>query len=92
MIWVPQQLWRFRSVPAGTWTVCYHHNHWTEAQFTNFERDIESHRNLIHALSDICTSYGNRRQTVLDRFAASAMHRLIRGMGLYGRLQSRFAH
>lgn len=25
-IWVPQQLWRFRPMPAGLWTVCLHGN------------------------------------------------------------------
>lgn len=24
--WVPQQLWRFRKVGPGLWTVCFHHN------------------------------------------------------------------
>lgn len=29
---IPQQLWRFRKLPFGTWTICYHPNNMTESQ------------------------------------------------------------
>ena len=32
-IWIPQQLWRFRPMPFGTWTICYHHNTFTRVGF-----------------------------------------------------------
>lgn len=48
-VWVPQQLWNFRQVGSGAWTVCFHHNPWTAADqktfadnLTRFEREITS--------------------------------------------------
>jgi predicted deacetylase len=41
--WIPQQLWRLRSLPCGTWTVCYHHNQFDEAAINRFERDIAAY-------------------------------------------------
>jgi predicted deacetylase len=38
-LWIPQQLWRFRSMPLGLWTVCLHPNAWTPRDIERFERD-----------------------------------------------------
>jgi predicted deacetylase len=40
MRWIPQQIWRYMPFPAGTWTICYHHNSWGESQLTEFERTL----------------------------------------------------
>jgi predicted deacetylase len=54
--WVPQQLWRFIPKSSGVWTVCYHHNAWTESDVEKFEIDIKLYKNQIitlqQALSD----------------------------------------
>lgn len=49
-IWIPQQLWRFHSMPFGLWTVCYHPNNFSEAGLARFEADIERHAPSIVAL------------------------------------------
>src|SRR5437879_1509958 len=41
MMWVPQQLWRFRKMPLGIWTVCFHLNHWTPTDVARFRSDVE---------------------------------------------------
>lgn len=51
--WVPQQLWRFRDLPFGVWTVCHHINAWTQADLDRFERDVASYRERIVALGDV---------------------------------------
>ena len=48
--WVPQQLWRFRAVPVGVWTVCYHHNSWQDRHLEQFEADIIRFRRQIVSL------------------------------------------
>ncbi|WP_326536473.1 DUF2334 domain-containing protein [Pseudorhodoferax sp.] len=40
-VWLPQQLWRLRRMPFGTWTVCLHANGYSEAQIQAFERDVQ---------------------------------------------------
>lgn len=47
MIWLPQQLWRFRDMPFGTWTICYHHNTWGQRELIKFENDIKSFQTKI---------------------------------------------
>jgi predicted deacetylase len=71
-LWVPQQLWRFRWRPFGVWTVCYHHNRWTEERFAQFQRDVSACRDTIADLPTISAEYAGRRQTLLDSTYALA--------------------
>jgi predicted deacetylase len=70
--WVPQQLWRFRRRPFGTWTVCFHQNHWTYQQFDQFRRDIQRYRHSITSLASVKSQYCDRRHSVSDRFYSIA--------------------
>lgn len=45
MTWVPQQLWRYRPMPMGIWTICYHPNSFLSA-------NIQSLRSLLISLRD----------------------------------------
>jgi hypothetical protein len=48
LLWVPQQIWRFRRVPFGLWTVCLHPNRWDEGDIERFDRDVAAYaRNII---------------------------------------------
>lgn len=40
MTWLPQQMWQFRAMPIGVWTICYHHNRFTENDLRRFTRDV----------------------------------------------------
>jgi hypothetical protein len=51
--WVPQQLWRFRTMPPGLWTVCYHVNGWRSRQVERFARDIDRYRSRISSLDRV---------------------------------------
>lgn len=68
MFWVPQQLWRFRRRPFGVWTVCFHHNRWSDRQFDQFRRDTESYRHSITDLAAVKKEYCERRHSVSDSF------------------------
>jgi predicted deacetylase len=50
MVWVPQQLWRFRRFAYGTWTVCYHHNSFGQREIDAFRRDMDHYRGQLIAL------------------------------------------
>jgi len=52
MIWIPQQLFEFRSAPPGVWTVCFHHNHWNPSDTRQFEANLASYRRQISSLDE----------------------------------------
>lgn len=51
--WIPQQLWRFRKMPFGTYTICLHPNKMSERAFQQFEQDVSRHRRLFIGLSEV---------------------------------------
>jgi predicted deacetylase len=55
MIWIPQQLWRFRKFPGGVWTVCYHHNSFTEGDIDSFRRNIRAFRQQLVSFPSAAT-------------------------------------
>jgi predicted deacetylase len=46
-VWVPQQLWRFRPMPAGLWTVCLHHNGFGDDALRRFRVDLAAYADRI---------------------------------------------
>jgi len=70
--WIPQQLWDFRPKPAGVWTVCLHHNKWTEADFQAFERGVAAYASRMTNLEEVMTTFRGRRGTLQDSLVAQA--------------------
>jgi predicted deacetylase len=66
MLWVPQQLWHFRRLPLGVWTVCFHLNHWTDQDVTRFEADVQKFKPEITNFPSVVSRYKGRRSTVGD--------------------------
>lgn len=50
LVWIPQQLWRLRSMPCGFWTVCYHPNGMDARAVAQLERAVRVHRPRIVGL------------------------------------------
>jgi predicted deacetylase len=71
--WVPQQLWRFRRLPFGVWTVCLHPNRWTTRQLAGFADDIERWHPMTTELGAIVQSAPRRGRGRLDTLAAAAL-------------------
>ncbi|MGH7797308.1 MAG: DUF2334 domain-containing protein [Candidatus Binatia bacterium] len=63
---IPQQLWKFRRMPFGLWTVCYHHNSWTGSDVDRFESDIQRYKNHITSLHGVLTLYRARNRNLAD--------------------------
>ncbi len=51
--WIPQQLWWFRKMPFGTYTICLHPNTLTARAFQQLEQDLSKHRQLFIGVSDV---------------------------------------
>ncbi len=60
MLWIPQQFWQFHRMPAGVWTICYHHNGWTEQELARFETDISRFADSIVSVDDLLHTYRPR--------------------------------
>lgn len=53
MLWIPVQLWRFRKMPFGVYTVCLHPNTMNDDEFTKLEKQIKQYRQCIIKVDDI---------------------------------------
>ncbi|HZR67194.1 MAG TPA: DUF2334 domain-containing protein [Terriglobales bacterium] len=72
MFWIPQQLWRFRWRPLGLWTVCFHHNSWSEEDFLQFKQSLERNHDRIASVSFARDQYQFRSRHFLDGIYAKA--------------------
>lgn len=66
--WLPQQLWRFRRLPFGVWTVCYHHNSWTVDDIENFFSDVKMFHNDIVDFAGITQIYKKNKHRLHNSF------------------------
>lgn len=67
LLWVPVQVARIRGIYSfGTWTVCFHHNTWTQQELNRFQQDVTRFRQNISSLDDVLTIYGGRSYSLTD--------------------------
>ncbi|MGD9804034.1 MAG: DUF2334 domain-containing protein [Hyphomicrobiaceae bacterium] len=70
MFWVPQQLWRFRQMRRGVWTVCLHHNDWTQTHLNDFRENVKRYKDRIVSVDELRETYGRRKLSSTDRIFA----------------------
>ncbi len=87
--WVPQQLWGFRRRPAGIWTVCNHHNAWSDQRVAEFGASLASYADEMTDLPSVVKAFAGRQLTLRDRWGAfhSLMwrHRIRPALAVAGR-------
>ena len=64
--WIPQQLWSFRRLPAGLWTVCLHLNSFSQAQVSRLDRDLARFRSSLVSIHDVLDRYDPRPENRVD--------------------------
>ncbi len=52
-LWIPQQMWRFKPMRFGLWTVCYHHNNFSEYSIRMLELDIERFASSVVSMDQV---------------------------------------
>src|SRR5262249_31486552 len=67
MAWIPQQLWHFRRIPFGIWTVCLHVNRWTMADVDRLRSSVRELADLLTDWSSVISLYRLRRRSPIDR-------------------------
>lgn len=89
MVWIPQQLWRFRNIPTGVWTVCFHPNSFADAEHDSMARDVREFRDRLVSLQDV-TGLARPIRSV-DKMGATIWVRTIKGRRALLRRRSRQA-
>lgn len=51
LVWVPQQLWRPRTMPFGTWTICLHPNTMSQQDLDALFAFLRAHTEQFHNVS-----------------------------------------
>ena len=67
LVWIPQQLWRFRKMLFGVWTVCMHHNDWSIEDIMLFQKNILKYKNNIVGLTTTVEKYKHRHISLIDK-------------------------
>lgn len=82
--WIPQQLWHFRPMPGGVWTVCLHCNSYGEAEIAQLRRWLDQYAGRMISVSEVKRRYPARPPGLADRCfarllpAARAFRRRLR--------------
>jgi predicted deacetylase len=71
VLWIPQQLWRYKPKRSGIWTICYHHNEWDGEDLAEFLNFIEGHRAVITEVATMEEWFADRKRTWSDRLASA---------------------
>jgi peptidoglycan/xylan/chitin deacetylase (PgdA/CDA1 family) len=78
MLWIPQQIARFHPLPFGVFTVCIHHNGWTQADLASFRLQLAKYRDCISSVEEIERVYAGRLASWLDELASAFLSQLSR--------------
>ena len=78
VLWIPQQLWRFRRLPLGVWTVCLHPNSWGESDIDNFASAITIFSRSIVDFDYVVKTYSSTRLAPLDGVFSRLYRYLVR--------------
>ena len=77
IFWIPQQLWQFRKLPFGLWTVCLHHNRWTQSDLELFEERLKLFQRNITNVESVVRQYKTRRMSFFDRIFSVLFAKLV---------------
>jgi predicted deacetylase len=77
IVWVPQQLWRFRAVPFGVWTICIHSKDDLYLNPEHFRRCIREYKHSMTSLPAMVATYGQRKISWTDRAFGGLWHLAI---------------
>lgn len=86
MIWVPQQLWKFRHFRSGIWTVCYHVNGMKKKELDKICSDLISYKKSITSLDNLLKNTSINSLTTFDRVFSMVWVKLIKLKRILSRL------
>lgn len=78
MLWIPSQLWRFRRMPFGVWTVCWHYRDWAPERLDGAKRTFAAYQGSMIGLRETCAVYGGRGRGVGDRLLSAVFPLMLK--------------
>ncbi len=68
--WIPQQVWNFQEKSSGIWTICCHHNAWSDPKLDQFCESVRvlSSASKTTTVKNVLRDYAGRKQTLSDRW------------------------
>lgn len=78
MMWVPQQLWHFRRMSFGIWTICLHLNSWSLADVARFDSDVQEFGVVLTDWNSVVARYRDRRRSPMDHMFSTAYYAYLR--------------
>ena len=88
MIWIPQQLWKFRSFSSGIWTVCFHVNGIKKFEVEEICSNFIKHSNSIVSLDDVMKNSHFSSLSISDHIFSLVWKVSIKLRRLFSRLKS----
>jgi len=67
LFWIPQQLWKFRRLALGVWTVCFHINSWGTKEINKFENDLKTFGSYISDIDSLHDLYSANSSSLVDK-------------------------
>ena len=86
MIWIPQQLWKFRHFRSGIWTVCYHVNGMKKEELERICSDLNQYNESIISLDYVLKNTSINSFTIFDNIFSKVWVRLIKLKRILSRL------
>jgi hypothetical protein len=77
ILWIPQQLWKFRAMPFGIWTICYHHNNWSGSDLSKFKKDVIKFKSNITTVDEIKKEFHCRKCNLATKAQSFFLHFLF---------------
>jgi predicted deacetylase len=74
--WVPQQLWRARKMPFGTWTICFHPDMMSENDFKKLEIFLEKNDTNIIAMDELVLK--KRKKNIFEKLFEKVYWNLLK--------------
>ena len=71
MTWLPCQLSIMRPVPPGLWSVCYHHNSWSQTDLSEFKNHLQKYQDQIACLDEVLEACPRRQAKWCYHFCTS---------------------
>jgi predicted deacetylase len=80
MLWIPQQMWRFRKMPFGVWTITLHPNSMTASDFADMDSFLAANRSRFTDFREIRSTFATRTKSMLDCAFQSYCHFYMKRM------------
>jgi len=75
MYWIPQQLWKPRKMPFGTWTICYHPDEMKDKDFKLLEDFLEKNSKKFISVEKLVLN--KKPKTLLEKSFEKIYWRLL---------------